>query len=73
VLALEGIGRGIQDGKFTSLQNDPKVLFDKDFGDLDEAGKKFDEFILAAEQEGFKKITFMDIIDFEEKAREPKQ
>jgi hypothetical protein len=52
VLALEGIGRG----------------FDQDFRGLDEAGKKFDAFVLAAEREGFRKISFMDIIDFEEKA-----
>lgn len=73
VLALEGIGRGIQDGKFAGSKGDPKVLLDKDFRALDEAGKKFDEFVLAAEREGFKKITFIDIIDFEEKARESKK
>lgn len=70
VLALEGIGRGIQDGKFAGSKDDPKVLFDKDFHGLDEAGKRFDNLVLAAEQEGFKKISFLDIIDFEEKARE---
>lgn len=73
VLALEGMGRGIQDGKFAGSKDDPKVLFDKDFHGLDEAGKKFDEFVLAAEREGFRKISFMDIIDFEEKARESKR
>jgi len=72
VLALEGIGGGIQDGKFAGSKDDPKVLFDKDFRGLDEAAKKFDEFILATEQEGFNKVSFMDIIDFEQKARESK-
>jgi hypothetical protein len=28
VLALEGIGRGIKDGKFAGSKDDPKVLFD---------------------------------------------
>lgn len=73
VLALEGIGRGIQDGKFAGSKDDPKVLFDRDLHGLDEAGKKFDELVLSAEQEGFKRISFLDIIDFEEKARESKK
>jgi hypothetical protein len=73
VLALEGIGRGIQDGKFAGSRDDPKVLFDKDFRGLDEAGQHFHEFVIAAEREGFRKISFVDIIDFEEKARESKQ
>jgi hypothetical protein len=72
VLALEGIGKGIQDGKFSGSKDDPKVLFDNDFRGLDEAGKKFDELVAAAEREAFKKISFMDIIDFEEKSRESK-
>jgi hypothetical protein len=73
VLALEGIGEGIQDGKFSGSKDDPKVVFDNDFRGLDEAGKKFDELVAAAEREAFKKVTFMDIIDFEEKARESKR
>jgi hypothetical protein len=73
LLALEGIGKGIQDGKFAGSNDDPKVLFDNDFRSLDEAGKKFDELVVAAESEGFKRITFFDIIDLEEKARESKK
>jgi hypothetical protein len=73
LLALEGIGEGIQDGKFAGSNDDPKVLFDNDFRSLDEAGKKFDELVVAAESEGFKRITFFDIIDLEEKARGSKK
>jgi hypothetical protein len=69
VLALEGIGEGIRDGKFSGSKGDPKVLFDDDFRSLDAAGKRFGELVTAAEGEAFKKVTFMDIIDFEEKAR----
>jgi hypothetical protein len=69
VLALEGIGKGIEGGKFAGSRGDPQVLFDKDFRGLDEAGKKFGELVVAAERDGFMRITFMDIIDFEEKAR----
>jgi hypothetical protein len=70
VLALQGIGKGIQDGKFTGSKDEPEVLLDQDFRGLDEAGKKFDELVAEAECKGFNKITFMDIIDFEEKARQ---
>lgn len=72
VFALEGIGNGLENGKFAGSRDDPKVLFDKDSRGLDEAGKKFDELVVAAEREGFKKITFMDIIAVEEEARESK-
>ena len=69
ILALEGLGKGVHDGKFAGSDGDPKILFDEDVKGLDAAGKRFDELVTQAEAEGFKRITFMDMIDFEEKLR----
>jgi len=56
VLALEGFGEGIQDGKFSGSKDDPKVLFDNVFRGLDEAGKKFDELVAAASARHLRKL-----------------
>jgi hypothetical protein len=40
---------------------------------LDVAGKKFEELVSDSERQGFKKIAFMDIVEFEEKACESKK
>ena len=69
-LALEGIGQGIRHGKFAGTDGDPKVLYDQDIDGLEDAAKKFDELVNVAEGEGFRRITFKDIIRFEEKARQ---
>ena len=73
VLMLEGIGDGIKNGKFAGTKGGPNVLFDTDVEGLDAAGKKFEEFVSDSEQQGFKRIGFMDIVEFEEKARESKK
>jgi|GEM_PF-3612233 len=69
VLLLEGTGKGIKDGKFAGTDGDPKIVFDQDIKGLDEAGKKFAELVAESQKQSFKTITFMDIVDFEEKAR----
>ena len=68
VLMLEGVGDGIKDGRFAGTKGGPNVLFDKDVQGLDVAGQKFEELVLDSERQGFKKISFMDIVEFEEKA-----
>ena len=73
VFALEGIGRGIEDGKFAGSDNNPQLLFDADFNSLREAAKKFQELAIQAVEEGFEAITFMDIVEFEEKAQASKK
>jgi hypothetical protein len=73
VLMLEGIGDGIRDGKFGGAKGGPNVLFDTDIEGLDVAGKKFEELVSDSERQGFKKIGFMDIVEFEEKVRESKK
>ena len=72
VLALEGIGKGVKDGKFVGSEDDPKILFDKDFNGLDAAAQKFGELAKDAEASGFKEMTFWDQIEYEEKLRASK-
>ncbi len=69
VFALEGPGGGIKDGKFARSDAEPTVLADKDFNGLDESVKEFDRLVDEAEQLGFKTISIMDIMEFEDKAR----
>ena len=70
VYELEGLAKGWRQGKFAGTKKDAtKLLFDKDFRNLDEAGKQFDELVEQAEKEGFKRITFGDLAEFDEKAR----
>jgi len=73
VLGLEGASGGIKDGKFAPSDAEPTVLFDKDFDGLDSAAKQFDQLIAEAQQRGFKPITMMDILEFEDKARRSQQ
>jgi hypothetical protein len=73
VFALEGIGSGVKDGKFVRSEDEPTTLFDEDFKDLDAAAKKFGELVNHAEKQGFKRITFIDILEYEEKARQSKK
>ena len=69
VFALEGIGKGIKDGKFAGSEGEPKVLVDQDIGGLDAAGARFNELVADAKAQGFTPITFMDIIEFESRLR----
>ncbi|HTA22399.1 MAG TPA: hypothetical protein VK763_02615 [Terriglobales bacterium] len=73
VLVLEGTGSGVNDGKLIPSENGPTVLFDEDFRGLDDAARKFGELVADAEKRGFKKITFIDILEYEEKARQSKK
>ena len=69
VFALEGVGRGIKDGKFAGSEAVPTVLFDQDVQGLDAAGTKFNELVADAKRQGFTPITFMDIIEFKARLR----
>jgi hypothetical protein len=73
VLGLEGASGGIKDGKFAPSDTEPTVLFDQDFNGLDSAAKQFDQLIAAAQQRGFKRITMMEILEFENKLRRSQQ
>ena len=67
VYGLEGTGNGIQNGKFATSDDEPRILFDQDFGGLEVAGKKFNDLIKQAEGDGFTRITFWDMLEFETK------
>jgi hypothetical protein len=67
VYALEGIGKGIQNGKFAGSDDDPHVLFDKDIHGLEAAAKQFNELLEDAQRSGFQPISFMDMLEFEAK------
>jgi len=73
VLGLEGASGGIKDGKFAPSDAEPTVLFDQDFDGLDSAAKQFEQLIAGAQKQGFKPITMMDILEFEDKARRSQQ
>jgi hypothetical protein len=65
VYGLEGVGNGIQNGKFATSDDEPRVLFDQDLEGLEAAGKKFGELIKQAQADGFEPITFWDMLEFE--------
>ena len=69
VFGLEGASGGIKDGKFAASDAEPTVLFDGDFDGLDSAVKQFDRLVTEAQQQGFKPITMMEMIEFEDKLR----
>lgn len=69
VYGLEGASGGIKDGKFTTTDEEPRLLFDSDFDGLDSAAKQCEQLIEDAKRQGFKPITMMEIIEFESKLR----
>ena len=69
VFALEGASGGIKDGKFAASDAEPTLLFDEDFDGLDSAVKEFNQLVTEAQQRGFKPITMMEMIEFEDKLR----
>lgn len=69
VFGLEGASGGIKDGKFAPPGAEPTVLFDKDFNGLDSAVKQFDQLVTEAQHRGFKPITMMEMLEFEDKVR----
>jgi hypothetical protein len=70
VYALEGVGKGIQNGKFAGSDDDPRVLFDEDLHGLEAAAKQFNELVKDAQRSGFETISFMDMLEFEAKLRD---
>lgn len=73
VLALEGVGKGIRDGEFVGGDDNPKVLFDKDFDGLDAAADEFHKLLKDAEANGFQSMTFWGNIEYEQKLRASKR
>ena len=69
VYELQGVSKGIANGKFAGTEDQPTLLFDQDYNTLEEAAKQVRELTSQAEQEGFRQTTLWDQIEFEEKAR----
>jgi hypothetical protein len=65
VYALEGIGKGIVNGKFAGTTGDTKVIYDKDFEGMTAAVGQFNGLVHSAREEGFKPIDFLDWLEFE--------
>ena len=72
VYGLEGTSGGIKAGKFVPSEAEPSVLFDQDFNGLDSAAKQFDALVADTQKRGFKPITMMEILEFEDKLRRSK-
>lgn len=73
VLGLEGASGGIKDGRFAPSDAEPTVLFDKDFDGLDAAVKQFEQLVVEAQRHGFKPITMMEMVEFEDRLRRSQQ
>ena len=73
VYALEGTGKGVENGKFAGPDGEPRLLFDKDFDGMDAAARHFEELVKQAVAEGFKIMSMWDQIEFEEKLRASKK
>jgi hypothetical protein len=69
VYALEGTGKGVEDGKFAGADGAPRLLFDEDFDGMDAAVTQFEKLENQAVEEGFKIMSLWDQIEFEEKLR----
>ena len=73
VYALEGIGNGVEDGKFAGTNGNAKLIFDADFEGLDAAAAKFNELVADAQRGGFRPFSFMDMIEYEEKLQQSRK
>jgi len=73
LFALEGTGTGIKDGKLAVAESEPKVLCDQDFQGLEAAAKKFGEVVKEAEAQGFKTVSVIDQLEFEDRLRRSKE
>lgn len=69
VYGLEGASAGIKDGNFMPSDEPPKVLFDKDFIGLDSAVKQYRQLIAEAQAQGFRQMTMLDILEYEDRLR----
>lgn len=73
VYGLEGASGGIKEGRFAASEEEPTVLFDKDFSGLDSAAKQFHQLTEEAQKRGFQPITEMDVLEFEDKLQRSQQ
>ena len=69
VYALEGASAGIKNKRFAASDEEPKVLFDKDFHGADSAAKEFDRLVTDAKKLGFQTRTMIEYLEFEDKLR----
>jgi len=69
VYALEGMGGGIRDSQL-SISSDPSLLFDGDFCGFEAANKMFDQLVAQAQEQGFRKASFIDELNFRSKTEE---
>jgi hypothetical protein len=69
VYALEGASAGVKDKKFAPSDEEPTVLFDKDFHGADSAAKEFDRLVTEAKTMGFQARTMMEYLEFEHNLR----
>ncbi len=69
VYGLEGVGRGIKDGRLAVSEQEPQVLFDEDFKGLSTAVKRFTLLIEEAVRNGFRQVTLLDELEFQSKLR----
>jgi hypothetical protein len=67
VYGLEGTGNGIQNGKLAISDDEPSILFDQEFNGLEAAGRQFKDLVKQSEADGFVRMTFWDILEFEAK------
>jgi hypothetical protein len=65
VYALEGTGKGIQDGKFAGPENEPQRIFDEDFDGLDAAVAKFEQIVKDSIDNGFTPFSLMDEMELQ--------
>jgi Type II/IV secretion system protein len=59
VYGLEAASAGIKDKRLAASDEEPAILFDKDFNGLDSAAKEFDRLVTDAQKGGFQKMTMM--------------
>jgi hypothetical protein len=69
VYGLEAASTGIKDKRLAASDEEPAILFDKDFNGLDSAAKEFDRLVTDAQKGGFQKMTMMETLEFEDKLR----
>lgn len=73
VYALQGESGGIKDGSLVASDKEPKLLFDKDFNGLDSAVRQFQQLVAEAERHGFRRVTIMDELEFQDKLRRSRE
>jgi hypothetical protein len=73
VYGLEGLSNGIQNGKFATSDDEPRLLFDEDFQGLEAARNKFDDLLNTAQKEGFKLTSIIEFLEFEQKLKTPRK